>query len=60
MKHVNADQFKNKKDYFTGNKNKTPQEKMIEDGKIKVPCEIKYNKNNHMWQYVTRDERMFK
>lgn len=48
MKHVNADQFKNKKDCFTGNKNKTPQEKMIEDGKIKVPCEIKYNKNNHM------------
>lgn len=46
MKHVNTNQFKNKKDYFTGNENKTPQEKMIEDGKIKVQCEIKYNKNN--------------
>lgn len=41
------DTFKNNnKDIFKENINKTPQERMIEDGKIKVPCEIKYNKNN--------------
>jgi len=46
MKHIDIYPFKNIKDRFTGNENKTPQEKMIEEGKIKVQCEIKYNKNN--------------